>query len=332
MMRNCAIVAMMVAACVMGLASPAAAQPPENAPLAALDIAVWPEYDQPAVLVIYRAQLAADAPLPANVFIRIPASVVGGKPHAVAGSDPAQGLLNIPYTVNAEGDGLLVSFTTAYQAFQLEFYDAIDLTQPERRYTLTWPGDASVDSVTLQVQEPFGAHEFKVTPEVGPGQRENDGLVYHLADLGGRPAGQPVTIELAYTKTDARTSVDALSLTVSAPTPQPASAPSGSFSWPGWMIAGIVLGVGLIAAGVIWYLYSGRDDGQGKYRPTPARRDRPGRRGAAQARRHAAPRSQRKKSSKPTDPAAPSFCTQCGQSLGAADTFCPQCGAPRRTE
>ncbi len=328
-MQKYAIVAMMAAVCAMGLVLPAAAQSPENTPLATLDIAVWPEYDQAAVLVIYRAQLAADAPLPANVFMRVPAGIAEGKPHAVAGSNPAQGLLNIPYTIEAQGDWLLVSFTTAYRAFQLEFYDTIDLAQPERRYTLVWPGGASVDAAALQVQEPFGAREFKVTPEVGPGQRENDGLVYHLADLGSWQAGQAASIELSYVKADSRTSVEALGLVAPTPAPQSTPAPSGSLPVPAWVLAGVVVGVGLIVVGVIWYLYAGRDGEQGRYAKTAVRRDTRGRRGVPHARKHVAPHAQRKKPLGQAALPSADFCTQCGQPLDPAETFCPQCGARR---
>ena len=58
---------------VSGAAQPAYAQSPAG--LADLEIALWPEYDQPQVLVIYRAQLEQDTLLPAAVSLGLPAGV-----------------------------------------------------------------------------------------------------------------------------------------------------------------------------------------------------------------------------------------------------------------
>jgi len=333
-MRKRINVLLIVLVCLAYLTAPALAQVQGNARLATLDIAVWPEYDQPAVLVIYYGQIAVDVPLPANVFIRIPASVVEGKPHAVAGNDPAQGLINLPYTVTEQNEWLLLSFTTAYSTFQVEFYDALDTTRPERNYTLIWSGDMAVDVVAMQVQEPFNASDFHVTPLVEEGQRKDDGLVYYPAKLGSLQAGQTVAIELSYNKADSRTSVEALSLTVAAPVPQPAPTPSGSFPLPAWMVVGIVVGAGLIVAGVIWYLYSGRQEAPTEYVASSARR----KRGRRNVRQHAVPRSERgehkpwqQEEEYEEEAAFAVFCTQCGQPLRTADVFCSQCGARRRS-
>jgi hypothetical protein len=262
------------------------------------------------------------------VFVRIPASALDGKPHAVAGNDPVQGLLNIPNTVTPQDDGLMVSFTTAYSTFQLEFYDALDTTATQRSYTLTWPGDMSVDNVVLQVQEPFGATLFQVTPAVDAGQRQEDGLIYHLANLGSWQAAQANSIVLTYNKADARTSVESLRLTVPTPTPQSILPTAVSPTLPPWMIGGIVLGVGLILAGIVWYMLSQRGEETVEYTPSPARRGKRKQPGKSQ---HAV---QRSRSRLPLDEneqePATAFCTQCGRALRASDAFCPQCGARRR--
>ncbi len=327
-MKKMIIALLVVVMLVPSLHSPVMAQSPDNVRLAALEIAIWPEYDQSGVLVIYRAQVAPAVPLPANVLLRIPATAMGGKPHAVAGNDPLQGLLNIPNTVTPQEDWLLVSFTTAYSAFQLEFYDALDTAKAERSYTLKWPGDMSVDNVILQVQEPFGASQFLVTPAVDAGQREASGLVYHQANLGSWPAGQASSIVLAYSKTDARTSVEALRLGAPTSTPQIAAAPAANPTWPPWMIGGIVLGIGLIIAGMIWYVLSQRGDDQGGYVPTAAQRNK---RGWSRKGQHAIQRSRPRLplGEAEQEPAA-GFCAQCGRTLQAGDTFCPQCGTRRR--
>ena len=62
-------------------------QAQEEPTLESLEIALWPEFDRPEVLVIYRGQLDADVALPALVEITLPARV--GQPTAVAYVDEA---------------------------------------------------------------------------------------------------------------------------------------------------------------------------------------------------------------------------------------------------
>lgn len=45
-----------------------------SAPLADLNIALWPEYDRPEVLVIFRGRVADNTPLPAALTFKLPAT------------------------------------------------------------------------------------------------------------------------------------------------------------------------------------------------------------------------------------------------------------------
>ena len=105
------------------LAQDAQPVPGESPTLAELQIALWPEYDQPGVLVIYRGLFAPDTTLPAPVEIRIPASV--GQPTAVAYVDDSGQRFNQQYTTRIENDQLVVSFELPTLGFQLEYYDEL---------------------------------------------------------------------------------------------------------------------------------------------------------------------------------------------------------------
>lgn len=238
-----------------GMAAPAMAQIPASAHLATLDIALWPEYDKLAVLVIYRGSVAQDVPLPANIFILLPSDTLNGQPNTVVGQDVTGRVINIPHTVSQQLDGLLVSFSTAYRVFQLEFYAPLDVAQPQRSYRLMWAGNMVVDRATLQVQEPFGARSFWVTPSVEAGQRRDDGLIYHAADLGSLHIGPPFTIELGYTRAYTRTSVQVLGLNVPTPSP-PAGVQPPALDVPPWIVGGGAAGIILIVAGILWYMFS----------------------------------------------------------------------------
>ncbi len=72
--------------------TPAAAQ--EAPAIEQLTVALWPEYDQPAMLVILRVQLAPGTQLPVDVILPIPTSA--GEPLAVAYTTAEGALLNAP--------------------------------------------------------------------------------------------------------------------------------------------------------------------------------------------------------------------------------------------
>ena len=85
------------------------------APLEILNIALWPEYDRPEVLVIVRGQVVEEMPLPAPLSFNLPATVPAL--NAVAYLDEAQGtLLNMPdYELTEGADGQVLSFSTPSQ-------------------------------------------------------------------------------------------------------------------------------------------------------------------------------------------------------------------------
>lgn len=272
----------------------------QDAPrLASLEIGVWPEYDQPAALVILRGELAADVALPAEVPLHIPAS--SGGPSAVASAASEGGaLVNAAYELTEADDSLLLTVTTPDPFFHVEFYDPLPTDSPDREYTYVWPGDVAVDELTVRVQEPAAAAELTVEPDIGPGTIEPDGLVYHSAQLGAFEAGSTQSVEVRYRKTDPRTSLDILS---------PAAEPDSDGGLPSWLLPAALAAAGVVLAGAFVYWRSRRQ---------------PALAGGGPA---AGPRRKGERARRPGRGAAPqAFCTQCGNRLNPDDRFCSQCG------
>jgi hypothetical protein len=332
MRRALFLIALMVLA-LSPVARPAEAQ---SAPrLATVVIDVWPEFDRAnTVLVIYRGEFAAGAPLPAQVTLRIPASA--GDPSAVASPDPGQESAPVnewkdliaakKVTTQTSGDWTEVTFSPLNRVFTLEFYDKLNTVTFDRRYTLTWPGDLAVDAVTLNVREPYGATNFQATPALLAGVRDDDGLMAHQVALGALNVNQALQITLSYHREDKRTSVEALQLVTPTPTRQPISvpAPTSPSMWP--LIAALVVGLALIVAGVVWYFRSQRKPKFRPYQP-PRYSQAKGRRSVRTSR---APRARPRPVAMhiaEDEPEDKVFCTQCGKQLQLEDTFCSRCGA-----
>ena len=102
----------------MTLAVAASAQAQADIALSALKVELWPEFDQPVMLVILEGVLKPDVPLPAMLTMDIPVA-----PTAVAMMDATGRLLTAPATTAPAGDKIAVTLTTDYSTFRVEYYD-----------------------------------------------------------------------------------------------------------------------------------------------------------------------------------------------------------------
>ncbi len=275
-----------------------------------LEVDLWPEYDRPEMLVIYKILLSPQVSLPAELSLRIPTRV--GEPNAVA-ERQGQDLFVVSYEREVQGEWSLIRLTATSPDIQLEYYDpALEKNGQLRQYGFRWPGDYPVQALTVQVQQPADASDLQVSPGLGQGAASADGLVYYTASLGSLQAGKEFQVDLSYSKPSDALSVELQDLPVEPSAPIDATTPGRvtlRSSLP-WVLGG--LGLLLVGTGVWWYVQLGRT----KSAPVPARR-----------RRRAAP---------PEVEAADTqeggvFCHQCGKRAGAGDRFCRACGTRLRT-
>ncbi len=229
--------------------------------LASLEVALWPEYDRPAVLVMLHARLVPDVALPATV--RLPMPVEAGKPHAVAKRTPDGRLLLASHTVNVTGESAIVNVMTDEPEIRLEYYVDLAGTDPQRRYIFTWPGGINIEQVTYEVLQPIGAEGLSVNPSPGRQSVGDNGLTYYLGDLGPKKPNESFSIGVTYTKTTPALTALALQQQGApvgqAPggmSPPPAATPSGSGGATPWLVA-LVIGFAVALAG-IWVVMSSK--------------------------------------------------------------------------
>jgi serine/threonine-protein kinase len=162
-----------------------------------LEVALWPEFDKPAVLVIYQVQLSAGTILPAKVEMPIPARV--GEPHAVAMRTRDGVLLVTDYARRVEGDWATITVETDNLEVWLEFYDDLAIVGQNRSHSFVWPGGGDIGEFAVEVQEPIGSSDFQVTP-TGDVSMGEDGLTYHQIMLGPQSRTSTLSINLTYIK------------------------------------------------------------------------------------------------------------------------------------
>ncbi|MGD8456322.1 MAG: zinc ribbon domain-containing protein [Anaerolineales bacterium] len=169
----------------------------------ALEIELWPEYDQPEMLVIYRIELSADTELPVPLSIRIPAAA--GKPFVLFVDDFGEP----EYHQRIEGDWSVISFTTSGSKIQIEYYDpGLEKDGAKRNFTYTWPGDYPVNSFQVIAQLPFDATSFDTTPILSNEIAGTNGLSYRQGDFGSLSFDQQLSIVVEYQKSSDILSVD----------------------------------------------------------------------------------------------------------------------------
>lgn len=276
------------------------AQPPPV--LSALGIDLWPEYDRPGVLVIYRATIAPGVPRPTRLVFRIPASA--GVPNAVAEKLADGRLMTLPYERAVDGETARITLTTSQPEVQVEYYDSIARSETRRQFAFIWRGDLDVQDFSISVQQPRDARNFATVPAATRVAPSSDGLTYHALERSGVTAGEPINIQVSYERSSERLGADNLVPPAALAATRPsASAASSSHRTVPIVLAVLFLCTAAVTAGLV----------------LKARRQE---RASARSERLAATRSHR------LDQRTARFCTQCGAPVDADDRFCPRCGRP----
>ncbi len=282
--------------------------------LEALNVALWPEYDRPEMLVIYKMAWSSSVSLPAQVSLRIPATA---ELNALAERGVDGGLYNVAPEREVHGEWAVITFLATMPEAQLEYYDpGIQKEGANRVYTYQWAGDYPVEALSFQVQQPAGALDFNLVPSLGTGIQGSDTLFYYGAEIGAVPAGEPFLLDLNYQKSSDALSVELVELIQVEPSePIDLDTPGRvnlTDSLSNWLVPVLLgsLGLVLIAGSGIWFWRSGRKT------ISPPRTNR-----------------RRRVTSVNLDNEVADggvYCHQCGKRAAGGDRFCRACGTELR--
>jgi ribosomal protein L32 len=273
-----------------------------------LTIDLWPEYDRPDMLVIYKAELSPEVSLPANVTLRMP--VEAGVPAVVAVGPDANSVADAVFETQVMGEWLEVSFIATTPVIQFEYYDPRLIKDGAiRNFDFTWPGDYKVDALILQAQQPLGAENLTVSPLMGRMVQDQVGFTYNIIEIGELEQGETFDIGVSYEKASDALSVESLQIQPSA-TITPGSSNIFNLDQP-WVWFLIVLGVVLIGGGAYWYWRTGRQETE--------------------------PQKRRQRRSSNVEqvevPAGKAvYCHQCGKRARPGNVYCRTCGTLLRND
>ena len=272
-----------------------------NITIANMTVQLWPEYDQPSMLVIADFQLDSATALPVDVTFSIPedANLIAVAAVAADGS-----FLNTAFSGPTDSGEVQTFTITISQSsvYRFEYYQPLSFNGDQRIFSYLWDGAYAVTAFNVIVLEPNDVTAFSMTPDYEAISQEN-GSNYYDSGIVQLAEGEQFTLNLDYKK-----STDALaapSAGIQPADPVDEDTPgrvSLNNSLP-YIIGG--LGVVLIIGGIVYYWQAGR-----KSFKSPQRRS------------HA--------HAEPENSAEDAYCPQCGARAKGGDRFCRVCGARLR--
>ena len=260
--------------------------------LEAVQISIWPDFDEPSVLVLITGQLPEGSVLPAEVSIPVP---VNAEINAVALVDEA-GMTTVDFEV---ADGF-VTFVTMNPRFRVEYYAPYEQNGRTRSYDFEWMAGLPVSELVAEVQQPANATTLSSEPAAtNVYTNQMDGLTYHGLDPRPVPAGTPYQLSFNYEMAS-----DDLTVGPAAPSPvEPAGQVAATVEDGGndWLFfAGIA---GLVALAVVGTWLVATRSGRKSNRPAKP-----------------------KPKARSTKKSAAIYCHNCGQAAEGNDRFCRRCG------
>ncbi|MBK9780045.1 MAG: zinc ribbon domain-containing protein [Anaerolineales bacterium] len=264
-------------------------------------VQLWPEYDQPSMLVIVDFQAAADTALPATLSFRIPADA---NLIAVA-SDAGNGqFLDHPFEAPvADGEYLVFSLVVEEnKPYRFEYYQPLAFDGESRIFSYLWDNGYAVENFQYLFLEPLDVTNVTLEPTEAS-QETSNGLNYYQGAAVPLAAGEQYTLNLNYKKTTETLVSDAQAVQIAEPVNEDTPGRVSLANSLPYIIGG--LGIIMIAGGLMYYFQWGRRS-SGK----PRRRS------------HANVDSD----------ATSVYCPQCGSRAKPTDRFCRTCGARLRHE
>lgn len=281
-------------------ASSAFAQSKITLPL--VGVQLWPEYDQPSMLVLTDFEIPADTTLPVDLTFRIPrdANLIAVASYTSTG-ELADAIFDGP---RDHGDWQTFTVTMTTRAARFEYYDAIDFDGENRNYSYSWYGPYAVDQFNIRVLQPLDTTMLTTDPPLQSISQEND-LKYFVGKPLSLADGQQVTLHLMYEKTSSSLVVESQGVQPSAPVDENTPGRVSLNNSLPYVIG--VLAVIMIIGGSVYFWQSSRK---------PARKSR--RRSSLNAESGRADLE--------------SYCSQCGARARSGDRFCRTCGARLRPQ
>lgn len=280
---------------------------PQELMMARLRVLIWPEYDDPRVLVIMRGEMTPRQAFPTTLKLAIPkgAEIIG------AGMiSEANELLLHPHTVVPGDREDFLTLHLPVPRFFIEFYYApFQTQQADKHFVYPIAAPYPIELLEVDIQQPDKATAFVTEPLPMEQVTDRQGFMHAQFVYRNLAAGETRQFAVTYTRTTTEPSVSKQ---------QPMSSPSSAESPPRSVlgrpqVAFLILAILAVIFAAFAWIWTHRRTAQDSH---------PG--GAAAA---AMPTARTPPPAAPTArPEQPNFCSQCGHQVGPGHHFCARCG------
>ncbi|MCE9647043.1 MAG: zinc ribbon domain-containing protein [Chloroflexi bacterium] len=269
----------------------------DNVTLASVNVQLWPEYDQPSMLVITDFIVAENTQFPVSVTFRIPqdANLI-----AVAAYDVNGSLVNITdfEGPTADGEWRVFTINLTSSAARFEYYQPLSFNGEQRIFSYLWDGAYAVDTFNLRVLEPLDTTSLATTPELTSILQEGD-LKYYTGEPVKLTAGQQFALNLDYKKSTDALITSSQAVQPAAPVDETTPGRVSLSNYLPYILGG--LGVVMIVGGFAYYWQSGRGSSK-------------------------KPRRRAHSNTEGGENEEDTYCPQCGTRAKPGDRFCRVCG------
>ncbi len=256
-----------------------------------LGIEIWPDYDEPAALVLLTGYFTPETIYPTTLTLTLPENAeINTIAHITTENSITD--QDVEYTIEENE----LTFTTIHPGFRIEYYYPYTSNGLDREFSYTWQSETAVNNLLLLVQQPFAATTLSTTPSASSSAPSNDGLTYHALPTQSLTAGEPFTVDVAYTMNTLQLTSDMLLNNQNTSNTTTATENEIIPNWS-FILAGVGLLLILLAIG--WQLLNKQ---KGKRKANKPQK------------RH------------PTPTPIAKFCHECGTPLQPKDKFCRNCG------
>ncbi|MBE7433863.1 MAG: zinc ribbon domain-containing protein [Anaerolineales bacterium] len=284
------------------LALPISASAQGEAALSVVNVQLWPEYDQPSMLVIVDFQPAAETSLPVTLDFRIPADA-----NLIAVASDAGGgrFMDFPFAgPAAEGEYQTFSMLVEQNMpYRFEYYQPLSFNGDERLFSYLWDNGYAVGSFQYFLLEPLDATRVELDPKHAS-VITSQGLNYYEGAPIQLTSDEQFVLTVKYQKTTDTLVSQAQSVQIAEPVNENTPGRMSLANSLPYIIGG--LGVIMILGGLMYYFQWGRSS-----RSKPRRRH-----------------SQTEAGEDSTGV----YCPQCGTRAKPNDRFCRTCGTRLRRE
>ena len=277
------------------------AEPPADLRIARFQLSIWPEYDDPRVLLIIRGELAPGAAFPTSLALPIPkdAELIGAGMISELGE-----LLLHPHRVIPGSAADTLEITLPAPRFFAElYYDPFETSGDAKRFSYTFEAPYPIAQLDIDIQKPYTASEFITEPPAMTQESEGRDTTYHRFVYRDVAAGQPLAFAVSYVKIEPQPSVPKAD---GAPPASPAASGPQDRVLIYFGILACVTAAYVLAA-CLWAAYRRRSATAASPETPPLPLTMP-------------------PDPPPAAPATANFCSQCGHALNADYAFCPGCG------